>query len=75
MPARDDPVRAQQGPARASVARARRGDAVPPGRLDPHVLHALRDRRGLLRPGARRARRRARPAPVADRPADKGRKW
>ena len=52
--------------ARSGVTRTRRRDVVQAGGLDPHVLHALRDRRGLLRPRPRRARRRPATAPVAD---------
>ena len=56
-----------EGLARTGRAGAGRRPAAPARLVDPHVLHALSDRRRLPRPGARRARHRRRRRSVARR--------
>src|SRR5256885_1238002 len=54
LSSRSAPVVANARTARSLLARPRRGDVVSPRGLDPHVLHALRDRCAVPRPRARR---------------------
>ena len=61
------PLRRMRGLLGRQRPARRRGDPASPGRLDSHVLHALRDRRGLPRPRSRRRRDRAVAGPGARR--------